>query len=125
MPIRYTWPNKDLMLTPNPRLVSRKLMTRDELIPAEGGNALIATNGAQTGLDIARMMLAGASAVEMSTPVMMRGAETLSGALAELQSYLERKNLNASDLIGVAADRRRTFQAMPLKTGNWKNYVAS
>ena len=50
---------------------------------------------------------------------------TLSGALAEFQSYLERKNLNASDLIGVAADRRRTFQAMPLKTGNWKNYVAS
>jgi dihydroorotate dehydrogenase (NAD+) catalytic subunit len=87
--------------------------------------SLIATNGAQTGLDIARMMLAGASAVEMSTPVMMRGAETLSGALAEFQSYLERKNLNASDLIGVAADRRRTFQAMPLKTGNWKNYVAS
>jgi dihydroorotate dehydrogenase (NAD+) catalytic subunit len=89
------------------------------------GNPLIATNGAQTGLDIARMMLAGASAVEMSSPVMIRGTQTLSGALAEFQNYLERKSLNAADLIGVAADRRRTFQAMPLKTGNWKSYVAS
>jgi dihydroorotate dehydrogenase (NAD+) catalytic subunit len=89
------------------------------------GKPLIATNGAQTGLDIARMMLAGASAVEMSSPVMIRGTQTLSGALAEFQNYLERKSLNAADLIGVAADRRRTFQAMPLKTGNWKSYVAS
>src|SRR5262245_5580019 len=85
---------------------------------------LIATNGAQTGLDIARMMLAGASAVQMTSAVMIRGAETLAGALAEFQSYLQRKSLNATELIGVAADRRRTFQAMPLKTGNWKSYVA-
>lgn len=43
VPIRYTWPNKDLMLTPSPRLISRRLMTRHELRPAEGGNALIAS----------------------------------------------------------------------------------
>jgi dihydroorotate dehydrogenase (NAD+) catalytic subunit len=86
---------------------------------------LIATNGAQTGLDIARMMLAGASAVEMSSPVMIRGTETLSAALAEFEVYLKRKGLNAADLIGVAADRRRPFQAMPLKTDNWKKYVST
>jgi dihydroorotate dehydrogenase (NAD+) catalytic subunit len=56
---------------------------------------------------------------------MIRGTETLSSALAQFQSYLERKSLNASDLIGVAADRRRSFQAMPLQTGNWKKYVAT
>jgi dihydroorotate dehydrogenase len=89
------------------------------------GKPLIATNGAQTGLDIARMMLAGASAVEMTSAVMIRGAATLASALAEFQAYLKRKNLNATDLIGVAADRRRTFQAMPLKTDNWKKYVAT
>ena len=89
------------------------------------GKPLIATNGAQTGLDIARMMLAGASAVEMSSAVMIRGAEALSGALAEFQTYLERKGLSAAELIGVAADRRRPFQAMPLKTDNWKKYVAT
>jgi dihydroorotate dehydrogenase (NAD+) catalytic subunit len=88
------------------------------------GKPLIATNGAQTGLDIARMMLAGASAVQMSSAVMIRGTETLSGALAQFQAYLTRKNLNAVDLIGVAADRRRPFPAMPLKTDNWKKYVA-
>jgi dihydroorotate dehydrogenase (NAD+) catalytic subunit len=86
---------------------------------------LIATNGAQTGLDIARMMLAGASAVQMSSPVMIRGTETLSSALAQFQAYLKRKNLNATELIGVAADRRRPFPAMPLKTDNWKKYVAT
>lgn len=88
------------------------------------GKPLIATNGAQTGLDIARMMLAGASAVQMSSAVMIRGTETLSDALAQFQAYLTRKNLNAVDLIGVAADCRRPFPAMPLKTDNWKKYVA-
>jgi dihydroorotate dehydrogenase (NAD+) catalytic subunit len=89
------------------------------------GKPLIATNGAQTGLDIARMMLAGASAVEMTSAVMIRGAAALSSALAELEAYLKRKGLNATDLIGVAADRRVAFPARPLKTGNWKRYVAT
>ena len=86
---------------------------------------LIGTNGAQNGLDVARMMLAGASAVEMSSAVMIRGADTLARALAEFEDYLKRKGLNAADLIGVAADRRRTFPAMPLKTDNWKKYVST
>jgi dihydroorotate dehydrogenase (NAD+) catalytic subunit len=89
------------------------------------GKPLIATNGAQSGLDIARMMLAGASAVQMSSPVMIRGTETLASALAQFQTYLRRKGLDAAELVGVAADRRRTFQAMPLKTDNWKKYVAT
>jgi dihydroorotate dehydrogenase (NAD+) catalytic subunit len=86
---------------------------------------LVATNGAQTGLDIARMMLAGASAVQMSSAVMIRGADILSSALVEFEAYLKRKNLKATDLIGVAADRRSTFPARPLKTDNWKKYVAT
>lgn len=86
---------------------------------------LIATNGAQTGLDIARMMLAGASAVQMSSPVMIRGAATLSSALTEFEAYLKRKKLNAADLIGVAADRRSAFPARPLRTDNWKKYVSA
>jgi dihydroorotate dehydrogenase (NAD+) catalytic subunit len=61
----------------------------------------------------------------MSSPVMIRGAATLSSALAEFQAYLNRKNLNAAELIGVAADRRRPFPAMPLKTDNWKKYVST
>ena len=42
---------------------------------------LIGTNGAQCGLDIARMMLAGGSAVEMSSAVMLRGFSVLRGAV--------------------------------------------
>jgi len=56
---------------------------------------------------------------------MIRGTETLSSALAQFGAYLNRKGLHAADLIGVAADRRRPFPAMPLKTNNWKKYVAT
>jgi dihydroorotate dehydrogenase (NAD+) catalytic subunit len=85
---------------------------------------LIATNGARNGLDVARMMLAGASAVEMASEVMLRGAPVLASALQEFDSYLQRKGLNASQLIGMAADRRKTFADMPLRTNNWRKYVA-
>ena len=85
---------------------------------------LIATNGARNGLDVARMMLAGASAVEMASAVMLRGAPVLSSALAELDAYLARKGISAAALVGVAADGRKAFPDMPLRTDNWKKYVA-
>lgn len=87
------------------------------------GHPLIATNGAQSGLDIARMMLAGASAVEMSSPVMLRGFDLLSDALSEFTAYLARKNVTAASLIGQTADRRKTFPQMPLRTDNWRKYT--
>jgi hypothetical protein len=43
VPLTATWPDKANILEPNPRVVSRRLMTRDEVIPARAGNALIAT----------------------------------------------------------------------------------
>jgi dihydroorotate dehydrogenase (NAD+) catalytic subunit len=85
--------------------------------------ALIATNGAQTGLDIARMMLAGASAVQMASAVMLRGFGVLGAAVAEFSEYLRSKNLAARDLIGRAADQRQAFAAMPLRSDNWRNYI--
>ena len=84
---------------------------------------LIGINGAQSGLDIARMMLAGASAVAMASPVMLRGFELLESSLREFSDYLARKNLHAADLIGRAADQRKGFADMPLRTDNWRNYV--
>ncbi|HZZ95629.1 MAG TPA: peroxidase family protein [Jatrophihabitantaceae bacterium] len=42
VPFEETWPDRDKILEPNPRVISRRLMTRDELIPASAGNALIA-----------------------------------------------------------------------------------
>jgi dihydroorotate dehydrogenase len=85
--------------------------------------ALIGINGAQSGLDMARMMLAGASAVAMASPVMLRGVELLERALREFADYLAAKNLRAADLIGRAADQRKGFADMPLRTDNWRNYV--
>ena len=84
---------------------------------------LIGINGAQNGLDIARMMLAGASAVAIASPVMLRGFGVLSGALAEFSGYLAAKGLSARDLIGCAADQRKSFAEMPLRPDNWRNYV--
>lgn len=43
VPLAETWPDQARMLDPNPREISRRLMTRDALIPASAGNALIAT----------------------------------------------------------------------------------
>jgi dihydroorotate dehydrogenase (NAD+) catalytic subunit len=89
-----------------------------------GEKPLIATNGARSGLDVARMMLAGASAVEMASAAMLRGAPVLASALEEFDAYLQRKGITAAGLVGMAADRRKTFPDMPLRTDNWKKYVA-
>jgi dihydroorotate dehydrogenase len=84
---------------------------------------LIGTNGAQTGLDVARMMLAGAAAVEIASAVMLRGVDVLADAVAELQTYLADKKVSARDLIGRAADSRKTYAAMPLRQDNWRRYI--
>ncbi len=54
-------------------------------------------------------MLAGASAVEMSSPVMLRGFDLLSDALNEFAAYLQRKDVTAASLIGRAADPAQGF----------------
>ena len=95
-------------------------LTRADIGPDK---PLIGINGAQSGLDIARMMLAGASAAAMASPVMLRGYGVLSDALAEFEDFLRRKNIAAAELVGRAADRRRTFAEMPLRQDNWRNYV--
>ncbi len=68
---------------------------------------LIATNGARNGLDAVRMMLAGASAVEMTSAVMLRGTQVLASAVEEFETYLQRKGTSSAELVGVAADRRK------------------
>jgi dihydroorotate dehydrogenase (NAD+) catalytic subunit len=86
---------------------------------------LIGINGAQNGLDVARMMLAGASAVEIASAVQLRGYDVLSTAVTKFEHYLAEKNVSAMDLIGRAADARKSFAQMPPKPDNWRNYVPS
>jgi dihydroorotate dehydrogenase (NAD+) catalytic subunit len=96
-------------------------MSRRRLGPQK---SLIATNGAQTGLDVIRMMLAGASAVEMSSQVMLRGFRVLSDAMAEIGSYAAGKNVSVLDLIGRAADARKSFAEMKTLPDNWRRYLS-
>lgn len=43
VPIEHTWPESEsAMMSPNPRLISRELLTRDAFVPAESVNALVA-----------------------------------------------------------------------------------
>jgi dihydroorotate dehydrogenase (NAD+) catalytic subunit len=84
---------------------------------------LIGINGAKDGFDIARMMLAGASAVGMASAVMLRGFATISKSLAELDGFLAARSLTAGDLVGHAADRRKSFADMPLRQDHWRNFV--
>jgi dihydroorotate dehydrogenase len=95
-------------------------LTRSKLGP---DRALIGTNGAQSGLDVARMLLAGAAAVEMSSQVMLRGFGLLEQSLSELEGYLDRKQISAAALIGKAADSRKTFAQMKMRRDNWRNYI--
>ncbi len=87
------------------------------------GFPLIATNGARSGLDVVRFLLAGASAVEMSSAVMAGGAQVISESLEELKKYLDRKAVSAKDLIGEAADKLATYQQQPARPGHWKKFV--
>jgi len=84
---------------------------------------LIATNGARGGLDVARMMLAGASAAELSTAVMTSGFAVLSDAIAELDDWLGGHDVCAEDVIGRAADRVKSFQEPPKRPGFWRDFV--
>lgn len=84
---------------------------------------LIGINGAQSGLDVVRMMLAGAHAVEIASAAMLRGFSVLSDAVAEFEAYLTRKRMSARDLVGRAADARQSFASLPPLQEKWKDYV--
>ena len=79
---------------------------------------LIATNGVRSGGDVARALLSGAAAAEMSTAVMTGGFGTLTRAIDELTAYLEATGVAAADLIGTAADRVKRFQDLPAAADN-------
>lgn len=84
---------------------------------------IIGTNGARDGFDVARMMLAGARAVEMTTAVMLNGPEILTQSIEELDGYLQQQGLSAEALIGEAADKLTAYTDQPSRPGHWKNFV--
>lgn len=87
------------------------------------GYPLIGTNGARSGADVARMLLAGASAVEMTSAVMTGGFGVLSEAIECLDAYLAGRDMTAPDLVGRAADRVRDFADLPERGDVWRDFV--
>ena len=79
---------------------------------------LIGTNGARSGLDVIRFLLAGASAVETASLVLTRGYEALAEALEEIEAYLDENSTSATELIGRAA-MVKTYESFPDRSRPW------
>jgi dihydroorotate dehydrogenase (NAD+) catalytic subunit len=65
---------------------------------------LVATNGVRSGGDVARCLLAGASAVQVASSVMAEGFGALTRMLVELEQYLTEQRVDAGQIVGEAAD---------------------
>ncbi|MFL5796858.1 MAG: dihydroorotate dehydrogenase [Actinomycetota bacterium] len=72
--------------------------------------ALVGTNGARSGEDVVRFLLAGASAVELTTSVILEGPGALTRAIEELTAYCDGQGVAARDLVGEAADHTMTYE---------------
>ena len=77
--------------------------------------SLIGTNGARDGYDVARFLLAGASAVAMTTAVMTDGPSVLRRALADLERYCTDQGVAARELVGDAARHVQTYEEVAIE----------
>lgn len=84
---------------------------------------LIATNGARSGLDVARFMLAGATAVQMNSAVFVGGYHVVTEAVNELNAYLSGRGDTAAGIVGRAADRLGAYTDQPHDPEHWKRFV--
>jgi dihydroorotate dehydrogenase (NAD+) catalytic subunit len=84
---------------------------------------LMGTNGVRGGHDVARMALAGASAVEVLSLVMQEGFSGLTRTVAELDSFLAERGLTFAGLVGRAADALTPYGAQPETPERWKQFV--
>ena len=84
---------------------------------------MMATNGARDGHDIIRFMMSGASAVQMTSAIFTGGYDVIGKSLNQINQYLNQKNMNASDLIGLAADRVKTYAEQQNKQEYWREFT--
>ena len=71
---------------------------------------IVGTGGARDGRDVARFLLAGASAVQLGSVVFTDGFDAIARALDELTAYLDEQGASASELVGRAADAVMTYE---------------
>lgn len=84
---------------------------------------LIATNGARNELDVARFLLAGACATEMTSAVFTDGYDVLTRAVRELVEYVIKRGLSVEQLLGSAVDQVQTYQQQPDRPEWWKGFA--
>lgn len=96
------------------------MLTRKALGPAY---PLLATNGARSGLDVARFLLAGAVATEMTSAVFAGGYQVLADAVSQLGDYAQRRNKTVMELLGEAADRVQSYQEQSDRPGYWQEFA--
>jgi dihydroorotate dehydrogenase len=84
---------------------------------------LLGTNGVRGGEDVARMALAGASAVEVLSIVMHEGFGAISRIISELDQFLAGRGLTFTALTGQTADRLAGYGAQPAVPGRWRDFV--
>jgi len=87
------------------------------------GYSLLGTNGARSGLDVARLILAGACAAELTSLVFLRGFMALGEAIRELEAWLTQRDLKVADLVGLAADRLEGYAARANRIDEWRQFV--
>ena len=84
---------------------------------------LLGTNGVRSGGDVARLALAGASAVEVLSIVMHEGFAGLGRVIGELEALLVQRGMCFEDLVGRAADALQDYGAQLQRPGRWRDFV--
>lgn len=84
---------------------------------------LVGMNGARSGEDVLRLMLAGAHAVEISSAVWTNGFGVLAEAVQTVETYLADRGDTATGIIGRAADKVSPFGALPQRPGFWEEFA--
>jgi dihydroorotate dehydrogenase len=102
-------------------LTARWLMMTRKALGADF--PLLATNGARNGLDVARFLLSGAVATEMTSAVFTGGYGVLRDAVATLDHYLVSRGATAQGLLGQAADQVESYQQQIDQPGYWKQFA--
>jgi len=67
--------------------------------------------------------VAGASAVQMTSAIFTYWYAVIDKTLSQLEKYLEQKNINTTDLIGLAADLVTTYAEQDSKVDHWRKFT--
>jgi dihydroorotate dehydrogenase (NAD+) catalytic subunit len=76
--------------------------------------SIVATNGARDGFDVARLLLAGASAVALGSAVITDGPAALTRAVEGLAGYCGQQGVDVRDLVGEAARHIQTYEEVAI-----------